>query len=145
MGHERSVHDQYYRMDDVTVEAAKMSKLLHLSSKGQMALQKGKNLSQMSYILSEDDDDEDEDLEGDEDTDDDKESNRNHSKNPKRRGRKKKETRKENLSQKFNILSADKDSDDDEERNRNQSKPLKKKRNKKETCKAPAKKKRQTM
>ena len=47
MGHSRSVHEQFYRMDERTVEAAKLSKLLHLNSKGNLHTQAGKTLAEL--------------------------------------------------------------------------------------------------
>jgi len=49
MGHSRSVHEEFYRMDERTVEAAKLSKLLHLSSKGTLHTQAGKTLAALEF------------------------------------------------------------------------------------------------
>ena len=49
MGHSRTVHEQFYRMDERTVEAAKLSKLLHLNSQGNLHTQAGKTLAQLEF------------------------------------------------------------------------------------------------
>jgi hypothetical protein len=54
LGHDIRIHRQFYRMDDATIELAKISKLLHLSKSGKLHENKGKSLEELDYCLTSD-------------------------------------------------------------------------------------------
>lgn len=56
MSHDKSVHKQFYRMDNSTIELALVSKLLHHSSKGDLHKFKGHDLVSLPYELSDEED-----------------------------------------------------------------------------------------
>lgn len=52
LGHDIRIHREFYRMDDATIELAKISKLLHLSERGELHKNKGKTLEDLEFALS---------------------------------------------------------------------------------------------
>nr|XP_022307366.1 uncharacterized protein LOC111113406 [Crassostrea virginica] len=70
LGHDIRTHREYYRLPEESIQVAKMSKLLFALERGEMGLQKGLTLEEVSVgpdeeveMLQEDDDDDDDDYE----------------------------------------------------------------------------------
>ncbi|XP_078314008.1 uncharacterized protein LOC111109333 [Crassostrea virginica] len=68
LGHDIRTHREYYRLPEESIQVAKMSKLLFALERGEMGLQKGLTLEEVSVgpdeeveMLQEDDDDDDDD------------------------------------------------------------------------------------
>ncbi|KAG1934534.1 hypothetical protein F2P79_019774 [Pimephales promelas] len=65
LGHDITVHRQFYRLSEATIQSAKISKLLLALEKGKLHELRGKTLDEIGDFTDDDDDDEDE---SDEDT-----------------------------------------------------------------------------